>query len=721
PAGGGPQIGGQNVFHYDYAMGIAGTDPGNVMYIRSTDNGTTWSTPLQLNTDTTTLAQWMPSLTVTAGGAVLATWYDERSGPCGTAGATTPCWQRYGRVSLDNGATWQPDAPVGDAVSPLPAQPDTNVQPLYAGDYDYSSSFGTTAYTTWDDGRTLIGGSSQQDVYFDKVPLLQGTPTPTVTGTPPTNTPTRTVTNTPTLTPTPCLGANAIVNGGFETGALAPWVAAGGNPNPTIDNTHHHTGSFSGLLGTLSGGEPTGDSILYQTITVPASGGMLNFWYFPLTTDSITFDWQDAYITDTSGNILTTIFHLCVNDGVWDNQTFNMAPYAGQTVRVEFLVHQDGFGDLTSMNVDDVTLQPVIACGTNTATATGTPPTNTPTLTATVTPCVGGWVVDAPLTGARMGAAVGVAGGFIYEAGGYDGAANSLTASRYNGSGSWTAIASMTTATFDASGASDGTKFYVIGGYQAAGVGTTLQIYDPGTSTWSAGAVLPTGEAGAAAVYSNGKIYVFGGCNDNNCSAPLTTLQIYTVGTNTWSTGAAIPQGDTFGSAGVIGNYMYLAGGVSGAASTLKTYRYDPVANTWSDVAMADLPEVWWGAATGVLNGQLYMFGGVLANFSTVTNKTIVYDPVSDTWTYKELMNTASYRQQGATLNSHLYIVGGSTGGFTPTTRVERYNPPACASATPTVAPTNTATATNTATNTVVPSNTATSTVVPSSTATARP
>ena len=38
-----------NVIHYAYAMGISGTDPGNVMYTRSTDSGATWSTPIQLN------------------------------------------------------------------------------------------------------------------------------------------------------------------------------------------------------------------------------------------------------------------------------------------------------------------------------------------------------------------------------------------------------------------------------------------------------------------------------------------------------------------------------------------------------------------------------------------------------------------------------------------------------------------------------------------------
>src|SRR6266511_3809367 len=105
------------------------------------------------------------------------------------------------------------------------------------------------------------------------------------------------------------------------------------------------------------------------------------------TNDSITFDWQDAYITDSSGNILQTIYHVCDNTA-WVNQTVDMAPYAGQTVRIKFLVHQDGFnppGDTTGMWVDDVVL--LVPCGTPTPTPTPTPsPTPTPTPPPTPTP-----------------------------------------------------------------------------------------------------------------------------------------------------------------------------------------------------------------------------------------------------------------------------------------------------------------------------------------------
>src|SRR6266545_838742 len=184
---------------------------------------------------------------------------------------------------------------------------------------------------------------------------------------------------TPTATPT-CSPGEVIVNGGFETGDFTGWVTSGAN-TPVVSTNQAHSGTFSGFAGDSANGfcgfpgvETAGDSVFYQQVTVAAGGGTLSFWYWTCTTDSITFDWQDAYITDTSGTILQTIFHQCTDNQAWVQQTLDMAPYAGQTVRIEFLVHLDNFGDLTGMYVDDVSL-PAGACGSPTPTAS---PTCTP-------------------------------------------------------------------------------------------------------------------------------------------------------------------------------------------------------------------------------------------------------------------------------------------------------------------------------------------------------
>ena len=84
--------------------------------------------------------QWQPSLTATQSGTIFASWYDQREVNGGadlncTAGSSSQnCYRHWGRISYDNGATWQADDMVGRALSPLPAQPDGAVQPDYEGD-----------------------------------------------------------------------------------------------------------------------------------------------------------------------------------------------------------------------------------------------------------------------------------------------------------------------------------------------------------------------------------------------------------------------------------------------------------------------------------------------------------------------------------------------------------------------------------------------------------
>ena len=74
----------------------------------------------------------------------------------------------FSRKSNDNGATWLPDDTFSDVVSPLPGQPDGNVQATYAGDYDYGTAMLTKHLTSWADGRVTISGQSQQDAFTDR-------------------------------------------------------------------------------------------------------------------------------------------------------------------------------------------------------------------------------------------------------------------------------------------------------------------------------------------------------------------------------------------------------------------------------------------------------------------------------------------------------------------------------------------------------------------------
>jgi hypothetical protein len=151
-----------------------------------------------------------------------------------------------------------------------------------------------------------------------------------------------------------------ITNNGFE-GTLSPWVL-GGVKVPIDSTARAHTGANSMRLGATTGSgttEPNGDSSAYQSVTIPAgvTAATLTFWYSTATTDTIQFDWQEARILDSSGNTLATIFKIAANNSAWTQQTFDLKPYAGKTIRIYFNCHGDGATDPTTLYIDDVSVK----------------------------------------------------------------------------------------------------------------------------------------------------------------------------------------------------------------------------------------------------------------------------------------------------------------------------------------------------------------------------
>src|SRR5438874_6937982 len=533
-----------NFVSLNYAQHGTSGDLGDVYFVRSTDAGVTWGTPVKLNTDTGTALQWQPSMTATNAGVLFASWYDQREVNGGadlncTAGSPTQnCYRRWGRLSLDNGATWQPDDMVGRALSPLPGQPDNTVQPNYQGDYDYHSSLGNMTIGGWTDGRVIISNQSQQDVFVN---FVQGA-TPTASPSP-TGTATASPSPTATATPTPC-ETSIIVNGGFETGSFPPWVIDGHTNDPVIATNFAHSGTHSAFAGgnpqaqtycEENSNEPLGDSSFYQQFTVPAGSSLLSFYHKDCTNDSITFDWQDAYITNSSGTILQTIYHLCDTTD-WTNVLVDMTPYAGQTVRIKFLVHQDGFnppGDTTGQWIDDVAL--LGPCGTPSPTPTFTPTsTGTPSATPTATPtCTANWSAGPNLPTVLV-RAVGVyfpADGNFYTMGGRtsDVAGSDFQhVLRYSpGSNTWTQMGvtlpdntmnNMACGVLTLGGTPE---IYCVGGSAAGQTTATARVfyYNPVTDTattltagdnWpgNMGTILPGGFA-----ETGNKMYILGGFN----------------------------------------------------------------------------------------------------------------------------------------------------------------------------------------------------------------
>ncbi len=133
-----------------------GTDPLDVMFIRSTDGGTTWSTPLRINDDPvgTNAWQWFGTLSVAPSGRIDVVWNDTREGPD----------YRWSRVrysySGDDGLTWSPSVALTPVFNSHVGWP----QQQKLGDYYHMISDNVGASLAY--AATFNG---EEDVYFLRI------------------------------------------------------------------------------------------------------------------------------------------------------------------------------------------------------------------------------------------------------------------------------------------------------------------------------------------------------------------------------------------------------------------------------------------------------------------------------------------------------------------------------------------------------------------------
>jgi hypothetical protein len=133
--------------------GDAGND---VMFVRSTDRGATFSSPRRINDDAInhTTWHWFGTLSVAPNGRLDAVWLDTRN-------AADNRWsQLYYSYSKDGGQTWSPNVVASNAFDPSVGYPNQNKM----GDYITMVSDnggGNVAYTATFNG--------EEDIYYVRV------------------------------------------------------------------------------------------------------------------------------------------------------------------------------------------------------------------------------------------------------------------------------------------------------------------------------------------------------------------------------------------------------------------------------------------------------------------------------------------------------------------------------------------------------------------------
>ncbi len=144
-----------------FAAQALGGDEGNIIFIKSTNGGATWSPGIMVNDDGTNNDQVLPWMDVKPNGIIDVAWYDRRNDPSDLN------WEVYMATSTDGGNSFNANQMVSSFSAPSPNTPSG----LWMGEYLGLVVDQTHAYMTF----TLASPDAQGDIYFNKLenPALQ--------------------------------------------------------------------------------------------------------------------------------------------------------------------------------------------------------------------------------------------------------------------------------------------------------------------------------------------------------------------------------------------------------------------------------------------------------------------------------------------------------------------------------------------------------------------
>jgi subtilisin-like proprotein convertase family protein len=133
----------------------------DIFVMFSDNDGASWSTPLQVNDDTTSNSQFLPRIALDpTTGDVAVTWYDSRNdaglgGPGDTDSRRNTDAQLWGTASSDGGVTFEASVQISEGTSNANASGGA----FDYGDYAGLDFFGGSFYPIWADNSTTLPNS----------------------------------------------------------------------------------------------------------------------------------------------------------------------------------------------------------------------------------------------------------------------------------------------------------------------------------------------------------------------------------------------------------------------------------------------------------------------------------------------------------------------------------------------------------------------------------
>jgi len=240
-------------------------------------------------------------------------------------------------------------------------------------------------------------------------------------------------------------------------------------------------------------------------------------------------------------------------------------------------------------------------------------------------------------------------------------------------SASWSGIASQGyTDRYELTTSAVNGKIFAIGG--GVPFSNLVQVYDPATDSWATPQVQGQfiTHYGAAASVINGKIYIFGGTEDNIDYAD--SVWVFDPANNTWSTPNLLEGSNSYTTrsepaSAVIGDSVFLIGGSQGFGDWINTVEvYHTKTNEWTTLNAEDSLNAVWTPSASVVNGKIYVIGAPVD--SSCHCEVQVYDPQTNKWSIEPANPMNVLRTYFATVvvNNKIYAIGGNVWTYGGTT-----------------------------------------------------
>lgn len=238
--------------------------------------------------------------------------------------------------------------------------------------------------------------------------------------------------------------------------------------------------------------------------------------------------------------------------------------------------------------------------------------------------------------------------------------------------GEWTTGPRMPDRRTEVAAATLDSELFVVGGFvpapdDSADVTDRVVVFDPDDSSWRYAEPLPEPRHHAAAVSTNGNLYVVGGFADSDFGAVDT---VWRYDGDEWTERAPLPAARGALAAAAVDGRICAVGGVRDELLSTVTV-YDPERDQWTE--REPMPTAREHLAAGAVEGTLYAVGG-RTEFADVLDATESYDLEADEWTELAPMPTPRGGLAGTSLNDRVIAVGGEapSGTFE---AVEAYRP----------------------------------------------